>query len=196
MVFNYKNDSNYYLLVLDAKPLNAYLKMIKNGVESTLAEGAYTGGGSGVYVPIKITNNGFFTTVEINSKVVLNNIKTEDLHDGYIGLYAWWNPVYYDNIEVIAAGKLLSNSHIKAEGIKLNIYPNPVTNGRFIVKPGKFIKVADLSVYDIAGRKVYSGTYANQEELIVKAAFLETKGLYFIYLQADDILYYGKITVD
>ena len=195
MIFNYKNDSNYYRVVLDAKPLNAYLQLIKNNIETNLAEGTYTGGGAGVYVPVKIQNDGFNTTVEINGKIIFNKIKTEDFHDGYIGLYAWWNPVYYDNLEVVAEWKLLSYPHVKAEGIELNVYPNPVKDGRFTIKPGKYLKVAELSVYDVAGRKVYSGRYENQEELIVNGAFMKNKGLYFIYLQADGTLYYSKINV-
>ena len=102
LIFNYQNDQNYYLLELDASPSTAKLKRIKGGAETVLKETTYNGSGANVYYLVEVINNGKQTTIKVDGDIIMGNIPTTEFIYGKIGLYAWWNKIWYDDISVVA----------------------------------------------------------------------------------------------
>ncbi len=135
LIFNYVDEYNYYLLELDAQPMAAFLKRIKNGTETIISQSTYTGGGAGIYVTIEVMNDGNFTSVKITNTLIFNQIPTPDFLFGKIGLYSWWNPVWIDDVLVTAKGRDFSTSSpVFAENkAHFTVFPNPVTNRKFKV---------------------------------------------------------------
>jgi photosystem II stability/assembly factor-like uncharacterized protein len=102
LIFNYQNEQNYYLVELDASPSTASLKRIKGGAESTLKQTTYNGSGGNVFYLAEVINNGQETTIKVDGQIIMENIATTDFIYGKIGLYAWWNKIWYDNVSVSA----------------------------------------------------------------------------------------------
>lgn len=102
LIFNYQNEQNYYLIELDASPSTAKLKRIKGGTEAVLKQTTYNGSGNNVFYMIEVINNGVQTTVKVDGQTIMENIATTDFNYGKIGLYAWWNKIWYDDISVSA----------------------------------------------------------------------------------------------
>ena len=135
LLFNYIDENNFYLLELDASPKTAYLKMITNGNENIIATAEYTGGGAGVYIPIEVINDGSHTTVKINDTTVFNQVLTPDISFGKIGFYSWWNPVWFDDVQVKAKGRVIVDGAELSKNPELfTIYPNPVYQNQFTVQ--------------------------------------------------------------
>ncbi len=193
LVFNYSDSKNYYRLELDANPKTVVLIEVKNGSEKKLGETTYTDGGAGVFSVIKIINNGKTTSVEVNGKVVLSNVATPAFTYGKIGLYAWYQPVWFDNIQVSAISKIPTS--IAVLGIKCAIYPNPLTSGNLKVElPGSF-KNVQAEIYSIDGKLAWSANYSEIQLLAIPKTVFPFKGLYLIRLKAGAFFYQEKIIV-
>ncbi len=109
-VFNYQNQSNYYILVINTNSKSAQLKKRVNGTLATLASATFTGGGTGTRHTLSIANSGGVTTVQINGAVVFDKVATTDFACGKIGLYSFYCPSRFDNIVVQSNNALPSVS--------------------------------------------------------------------------------------
>lgn len=176
LVFNYQDENNYYLAVVDASPSNAYLVMIQDGTESILEEASYPGGGTFVDIKIEVKNNGISSTVLVNDAVIFENISTSEFSSGYIGLYTFWNPVDFDDVRVDASG-----SEIKPR-VSLN---SPVDGNVFIAPANVEIKSEVMySDSSMTRLEVYSGDTMLEETADTSINYMWTAvpaGLYNIY---------------
>ena len=195
MVFNYVDGNNYYRLELHSNPQMAYLFEVKNGADRKLAEASFTGGGQGVYSTIKVTNNSKTTSVEINSNVVFNNIATTAFRYGKIGLYAWYQPVWYDDVEVIAESKgfPVGINTMEANENNLVCFPNPLTGGNLTVQLAKVEKNIRLQIFNLSGQIVWSTQTVEATSFSVPANAFPINGMYLIQLTSDENFHQGKI---
>jgi uncharacterized protein YjdB len=100
VVFNYQDATNYYVLVLEVSTKNAFIKKMQGGTLTTVVTSTYTGGGAGVLYSIELTNSPTSTSVVVNGGGVFTNTPTIDFTSGKIGLYTFYNPVCFDDIQV------------------------------------------------------------------------------------------------
>lgn len=115
LIFNYVDPDNYYIASFDALPLIAYLIRRKDGEQTILSQAFYKDGGAYVTVTIEVKNDGLTTTIKLNDEVVFDAIPSLDFSYGKIGLYTYYNPVYFDNLNVDARGNVPSTKvQIKA----------------------------------------------------------------------------------
>jgi hypothetical protein len=199
VVFNYVDSKNYYKLELDANPLNIALIEVKNGGEKVLASSTYTGGGQGVYSILKVTNDGKSTAVDVNGKNVFNGIATTAFRYGKIGLYAWYQPVWYDNIEVKAESKGFPVG-IQSQAENPNgysCYPNPLGNGDLTIQLSNLEKNVHLEIYNLEGQKIWVDQKHETNLCSVPSSVFPGKGIYVIRLNTEKdsqqfkILYLG-----
>jgi photosystem II stability/assembly factor-like uncharacterized protein len=197
LIFNYVNAENYYLVEIDANPLTAYLKKIKNGTESTIATANYSGGGAGIYITVEIKNDGSKTTVKINGNTVFNEIATTDFTYGKIGFSTWWNPVWFDDVDVKAKGKDFSTPVIDFAENKngLTIFPNPVTGESFTISTGRLLeRKSELKVFDITGALVFSD-WVETETFVVNTNLFPNSGVFIVQLVNSNLIYTGKVII-
>lgn len=193
LVFNYSDSKNYYRVELDANPKTIVLLEVKNGVEKKLGETTYTDGGAGVYSVIKIINNGKNTSVEVNGKVVFSNVATSAFTYGKIGLYTWYQPVWFDDIQVSAISKIPTSTRALTSGTKL--YPNPLTSGNLTIElPGSFKNVR-AEIFNLAGKRIWNANYSENQLLKIPATVFPRNGLYLIHLKAEALFFQEKIIV-
>ena len=195
MVFNYLDGNNNYRLELHSNPQTALLFEVKNGANRKLAEASFTGGGQGVYSTIKVTNNGKTTSVEINGNVVFNNIATTAFRYGKIGLYAWYQPVWYDDVEVVAESKgfPVGINTIEANEKSLVCFPNPFTGRTLTVQLAKVEKNIRLQIFNLSGQIVWSTQTVEATSFSVPANAFPINGMYLIQLTSDENFHQGKI---
>jgi hypothetical protein len=198
LIFNYQDVNNYYFVELDANPQTAKLKRLKNGAESTVATSNYSGGGAGIYVTVEIRNDGKTTAVKINGSAVFSAVSTIDFTYGKIGFYTWYNPVWFDDVDVKAKGRDFSTNASQMLSLQANliIYPNPVTGGNFTVKcPAESGKPAQLRVYSSTGLLVHS-EYISDKSFTVSTKKFHESGMYLVQLVQDGHVYFGKIIIE
>jgi photosystem II stability/assembly factor-like uncharacterized protein len=187
LIFNFIDENNYYLVELDAEPRMAWLKMVKGGIQSTIATAPYSGGGAGVYVIIEIKNDGSYTTVKINNNIIFDEILTPDFSFGKIGLYTWWNPVWFDDVSVKARGTGLSTESVILTGNSAHmiIYPNPVTDNEFTVKTSfSLSKPSRLYVFNMEGKLLHSST-VEENTFTISTQNFHSPGIYIVNLITD-----------
>jgi hypothetical protein len=186
LIFNYTDADNYYLIELNANPKTAILKKIKNGGESNLATANYTGGGAGNYVTVEIKNDGKLTTVKINSVNVFNAVSTPDISFGKIGLYTWWQPAWFDDVDVKAKGVDFQTPVIDFETkqAKLKIFPNPVTGESFTIQSVSISgKKSQLKIFDVTGNLMYSD-FMEGENITLNSNLFSNAGIYFVQIMS------------
>ncbi len=194
VVFNYVDSKNYYRIEFGDNPRNALLIEVKNGAEKTLSTKAYTGGGQGVYSNLKITNDGKTTTLEVNGKVVFDKIATTTHKFGKIGLYAWWQPVWYDDIEVIAESKIYTSTEpFLKNGNQMICYPNPLVDGDLTIQLAKTERNVRTEICNLTGQIVWSNLKLETQKITVPEHAFHNNGLYIIRINSEDTFYQGKI---
>lgn len=195
LIFNYTDSNNYYFVELDANPQTAALKAVRNGSETTLATPNYTGGGAGNYVTVEIKNDGKLTTVKINGATVFNAVSTPNISYGKIGLYTWWQPAWFDDVDVKAKGKDFTTpviDFVESQNT-LAIFPNPVTGESFTIKTGHVTGTkSELKIFDITGTLVYTDSVGT-ESFVVNSNQLPNTGVYIVQLISNSHIYTGKI---
>ena len=195
LIFNYTDGNNFYFVELDANPKTAALKAVKNGSESTLATANYTGGGAGNYVTVEIKNDGKTTTVKINGATVFNAVSTPNISFGKIGLYTWWQPVWFDDVDVKAKGADFSTPVIDFENKQatLKIFPNPVTGESFTIQSISISgKKSMLKIFDITGNLVYSD-FMEGENITLNSNLFSNTGIYFVQIICNNQINTEKI---
>ncbi len=196
VIFNYVDSKNYYMVVLDAKPLDANLIRVKDGAETTLGKTTYTGGGAYIYSTIKIINDTKTTTVEVNGKIIFDKIPTMDFRYGKIGVYAWWNPLGFDDVTVEAVGVDLITDipQIEIKG-DLLIYPNPVNTTTFKIELPATGKNCAVEIFDVYGKLVFTENNIHESSLIIRTEQLRKSGLYIVRLRYDNCYKAAKLIV-
>ena len=192
VIFNYKDSRNYYKIELDANPLNAWFYEIKDSIETKIGETTYSNGGQGVVSTIKVVNNGTTTTVEVNGKVVFNNITTSNFASGKIGLYAWWQPIWFDNIKVVGELTTGMNS-LPNQSAGLKVYPNPVNGEVITIAFPEEAKDAKLEVFNNDGKLVFNRETITSNPFQLDASFLKSSGVYFVHVTTKEHSYRSKI---
>jgi len=192
VIFNYSDKRNYYKIELDANPLNVYFYEMKDSIETKLGETTYTNGGQGIASTIKVLNKGKLTSVEINGKVAFDNVPTSSFTSGKIGLYAWWQPVWFDNIKVV--GELSTETKSLSNlSSGLTVYPNPVNNEVItIVFPGE-AKNARLEIFSNDGKFVFNREVIFSSPYLLDASLLKSSGVYFIKITSGAQSYHSRI---
>lgn len=195
LVFNYVDNKNYYRLELDADPRTIALIEVKNGSEKTLASATYTGGGQGVYSTLKVTNNGKSTAVEVNGKNIFNGIATTAFRYGKIGLYAWYQPVWYDSIEVIAESKGFPvGVQIHTENSTgIRCFPNPLGNGDLTIQLASTEKNVRIEIFNLQGKLIGSDQKPEASSFSMPANLFPVNGLYFMKISTDKNFYLTKV---
>jgi photosystem II stability/assembly factor-like uncharacterized protein len=197
VLFNYTDESNYYLLELDADPQTAFLKLIKNNTESLIAEAPYWGGGAGIYTEVKVINNGTNTTVYINDSIIFDQVPAAEFSFGKIGLYSWWNPVWFDDVGVTAKSTIVTgNAHVISNHATFKIFPNPVQKQSFTVFSGNHFPMdkTTLQVYNLEGKLVHTSNETSSSFTVSTKNFNQP-GVYIIILQNDFHVYHEKIII-
>jgi len=195
LVFNYVDNKNYYRLELDADPRTIALIEVKNGSEKTLASATYTGGGQGVYSTLKVTNNGKSTAVEVNGKNIFNGIATTAFRYGKIGLYAWYQPVWYDSIEVIAESKGFPvGVQIHTENSTgIWCFPNPLGNGDLTIRLATTERKIRIEIFNLQGKLIGSDQKPEASSFSLPANLFPINGLYFMKISTDKNFYLTKV---
>lgn len=195
MVFNYVDNKNYYRLELDADPRTVSLFEVKNGTEKKLSGGPYTGGGQEVYSVLKITNDGKTTTVEVNGIVLLEKVVTTAFTYGKIGLYAWYQPIWFDDIEVIAESKgfPVGIKTMEEKKKSLSCFPNPLTDGNLTIQLVKHEKNIRLRILSMTGQIVWSDQKQEAGLFSVPSDAFPNHGMYIIQVMSDENFHQEKI---
>ncbi len=195
VVFNYVDDKNYFRIEFGNSPRNASLIEVKNGSEKTLSTEAYTGGGQGVYSSLKLTNDGKTTSLEVNGKVVFAKIATTSIKYGKIGLYAWWQPVWYDDIEVVAESKgfPVGIQSLEENSGKICCFPNPLVTGDLTIQLASPEKNIRIEIYNLQGQMIGSVQQNEASSFSLHANTFPCNGLYIIKINSDRNFYQTKI---
>ena len=83
-----------------------------------------------------------------------------------------------------------------APGLDINVYPNPAANQFNIQLPQTFHTMADISVFDMTGRIVYTNHVPSQGQLVtVKSSFF-AEGLYTIQVNIGEQRLTSKILIN
>ncbi len=196
LIFNYTDADNYYLIELDANPKTATLKRVKNGSESTLAKANYTGGGAGNYVTVEIKNDGKLTTVKINSVTVFNAVSTSDFSFGKIGLYTWWQPVWFDDVDVKAKGTVTSvQQKVNIVSASVDVFPNPVTQGCLNVNISSTGGgQVQIYMYNMSGKLVLEQE-SGERNITVSTEKLQSPGVYLLKIITPNNSFQQKIVL-
>lgn len=195
LLFNYLDNKNYYKVELDADPKSISLVEVKNGAEKKLSSGTYTGGGQGSFSTIKVTNNGKTTTVEVNGTVIFNTVSTTSITYGKIGLYAWYCPLWVDDMEVTAESKQFPTTIVTKEAQKNEIilYPNPLTHGTLTIQLPTNEKNLEIHILSINGQMIWSEHQRENPVFSVPSSALPGDGIYLIQVKSNDHFYQGKL---
>lgn len=195
LVLNYVDEKNYYRIELDADPLDIFLYEMKDSIETKLKQGTYFGGGQGMASIIKVTNNGKETTIEVNNKLVFDKVSTTSFPFGKIGLYAWWQPVYFDDVKVSAAATTTQVNSI-AKVADLKVYPNPAkgSNIQIIVPTGEM--GSTLEIFDNLGKLVLSKTKISGGLVKLSPTEFTGSGMYHVRLTSSTKIHYAKLVMD
>ncbi|WP_372947635.1 VPS10 domain-containing protein [Mariniphaga sp.] len=183
LIFNFTDDNNFYLVELDAEPQGVWLKMVKDGNESTISTASYSGGGVGVFVTIEVKNDGSYTTVIINGNTIFDEVLTPDLSFGKIGLYTWWNPVWFDDVSVIAKGTVIfDNVSMVEKDNMFSIFPNPVSGNFVTVKTNSSLFPSpEIHIYSLEGKLLHSGIMTSDIIKLSTQSF-QSPGIYLARL--------------
>jgi len=197
LVFNYTDNKNYYRVEFDASPLTASLVEVKNGNEKVLSTATYTGGGQGIYSTVKVINDGKTTTVEVNGKIIFSNVATNSFVFGKIGLYSWWNPVWFDNIEVLAEGRdnTVGTTLLNHQKQSLKCYPIPLNNGNLTIEMDLFQNDVEIRIFDIHGRLIFADKQQNVNIITLPYSFFSSRGMYLLNVVMENSIYQEKIIV-
>jgi photosystem II stability/assembly factor-like uncharacterized protein len=187
LIFNYQDSKNYYLLTMDTDPLTAVIKRVKNGAESTLKTASYSGGGTNVTVPVTIQNKSGLTTITISNKVVFNMEPTPDFLDGMVGFYTWYNPAWFDDVEVIASAKLYTGIDpvISEEESTIRISSEQGDAGTCRVAFKDVQNEVFYRITDLEGREINSEKLFNVKEFMVPGLQqASASGLYLLQVKS------------
>ncbi len=196
-VFNYTDESNYYLLELDANPQMAYLKMVYNGVHTTLAEASYSGGGTGAYIDVVIQNDGKYTSAWINDSLIFDQSANDSFSFGKIGLYSWWNPIWIDDIQVVAKNTVVTEAaSVLLSDDSFTIYPNPIRNNSFTVYSGNELpgKEVSIQIFNLEGNLLYTATESGNV-FTVTTENCNNPGIYLVKLRNENRVINRKILI-
>ncbi|MFS4418522.1 Ig-like domain-containing protein [Maribacter sp. 2307ULW6-5] len=100
LVFNYSDTENYTFVRVSINPKEVSLITIANGTQTVLATETYEEGTNNEKNTLAVKNENGETTVTLNNVLILDAIATSDQGAGNIGLYASFNPVVFDNVQV------------------------------------------------------------------------------------------------
>jgi len=100
IIFNYIDANNYYMLELDASPTTVELVKFENGSKSIVASSTYNEGGLNFNNSIEIVHAFSKVTITVNGIEIFNDIDITSADSSKIGLYVFYNPVSFDNIQV------------------------------------------------------------------------------------------------
>jgi len=172
------------------------LKRKKNSAETTLAAAGYSGGGAGVYVTVEIKNNGLVTTVKINGNIVFDSVSTPDYSYGKIGFYTWWQPAWFDDVDIRAKSTVTSLSKLETVGkTGLEIFPNPVTGDLLNVKIAAIKEeTTHWSIFDLSGKLLLTGKNT-QQQFSISTQTLKSPGIYLLKLSMQNASFQQKIVL-
>lgn len=194
LLFNYMDNKNYYKVELDADPKSISLVEVKNGAERKLSSGTYSGGGQGSFSTIKVTNNGKTTSVEVNGTVIFNVVSTTSFTYGKIGLYAWYCPLWVDDIEVTAESKQFPTTIVtEAQNNEIILYPNPLTHGALTIQLPTNEKNLEIHIISINGQMIWSEYQSENAVISVPSSALPGEGIYLIQVKSNNHFYQGKV---
>ena len=195
MVFNYTDSKNYCRVELGASPQNISIVQVKGGNETVLASSTYTGGGQGIYSMLTITNDGRNTSVEVNGILIFSNIPTPESYFGKIGLYAWWQPIWFDDILVSATSKEppIDWNSVTTLETSVKCFPNPLIHGNLTIQLAKPEKNIRLQIFSLTGQIVWSTQKSEAYSFTVPANAFPDNGMYIIQLISDENFLRSKI---
>ncbi len=168
LIFNYQDNENYYMLVLNAANLDASLQIHKDDETQTIAQAPYPGRGTGNYEDVVVINNGSSTTVLINDDTIFNDLSTYEIRFGNIGLLTFYNRAWYDDIRVGAdSAQLTLHAYQQPFESGYTAFPNPsgCSDHVSIRVPGDELPVL-LKVYDLKGSVIWQHTVKDVQEKI------------------------------
>lgn len=135
--------------------------------------------------------------MKINGSTAFNEIATPDFIYGKIGFSTWWNPVWFDDIDVKAKGKDFATPVINFANNQNvpTIFPNPVTGESFTISTGRLLgKKSVLKIFDITGALVYSKS-VETETFVVNSKLFPNAGVFIVQLVNSNLIYTGKIII-
>jgi hypothetical protein len=133
--------------------------------------------------------------VKINGATVFNAVSTPNISFGKIGLYTWWQPVWFDDVDVHAKGADFSTPVIDFENKQttLKIFPNPVTGESFTIQSISISgKKSMLKIFDITGNLVYSD-FMEGENITLNSNLFSNTGIYFVQIICNNQINTEKI---
>ena len=196
VLFNYIDSKNYYLLELSVNPKIAKLIQVFKGNETTLKEGSYTGGGQYVYVKMEVKNDGKTSTVKISDNLVFDQVPTTAITHGKIGLYTWWNPLWFDDVLVEAKGSDFPVVGEKPENRSkdFRIHPNPAADRIYIELENSKYLSNHIEIYNLSGKLVHSEIRPGNH-LSLSAEKWGSPGLYIVRVRNDEFSGQQKIII-
>jgi hypothetical protein len=181
LVFNYSDESNYFIARLDAEPPEASIVQVQEGMENIVIEGSYSGGGIGKQIRVKVVNDGFSTSLLMNGDSIFDSISTGEPRFGRIGLFSQFNWLWFDDILVEADNTIFPPGLATGPAVApaLHIFPNPSMNGELTIYADQMVPPVSLEIFDLNGMLVHrSGSDKNHFR--VTTGTRVGPGLYFI----------------
>jgi hypothetical protein len=187
MVFNYQDSKNYYRIELDANPMTAILVEVKNGAEKKLGETTYTTGGAGVFSTIKVINDGRNTTVEVNGKIIFSKVASSSFSYGKIGLYAWWQPILFDDIQVLAQGNEPPIGWNSVQDLKslMRVYPNPLKSENLSIELLNSGRNVNLEIFSLSGQRIWNKKASGSNLISIPATVFPIPGMYILRINSE-----------
>lgn len=193
LVFNFQDNQDYYLLSIEVSSQKACLNLVKDGQISKIDSSAYEGG-AGTNYSIEINCKSGKTSVKLDNEIIFNQISTPEFIFGEIGVYAWWNPVRFNNIKVVESDEETGIFRMR-DVSELNIFPNPLSGKNMKVKLNEFVRSFQLWIYNMDGKLIYEELKHNNSQFNFSGLKTNSPGMYLLKAIGDGTLYQAKIAV-
>ena len=169
---------------------NAILKKMINGSLTNLANSTYTGGGAGMPYDIQLSNTAATTSVIVNGGGVFTSTATGEFSSGKIGLYTYYNPVCFDDIQVEVQSNVTRNYEVENLNSSIVISPVPFDRNTNISMQDEAL-IESILVISNDGKRVINKTNINSPSI----SFGEElgAGFYTVQVKTKDKLVYLKV---
>jgi hypothetical protein len=113
VVFNFSDPANYYVLLFSAAG-QVQLNSVIGGVVTPIAAGSFSPLGVRKWSHIRLTRNNQTTTVRMDGKPVIENVRQEGLPDGQAGLVADRTTAQFDDFSVLRVDLMADSTLVNA----------------------------------------------------------------------------------
>lgn len=111
VVFNFSDPGNYHVLLFSAAG-QLQLNSVIGGVVTPVASGSFSSPGVRNWTHIRLVHSNETTSVRIDGKPIIENVRQDGLPDGQVGLLAHRTSAQFDDFSVLSADVLGSSASV------------------------------------------------------------------------------------